>query len=153
MLRLRLLAPLLAAALIVPQAASAQPLSANEALVLKAMDEVFNKRDVSAIGRYWGTPYIQHNPTVPNGHEGLIGLVKNLGPNFRFEPGMITSRGDIVMIHGRYSGWGPKPMIIVDIFRIKDGRFVEHWDVIQEEVPTSQTKSGNPMFTPGTPGQ
>jgi hypothetical protein len=59
-----------------------------------------------------------------------------------------SSRGDIVMIHGRHSGLGPKPMVIVDIFRIVDGNLVAHCDVVQDEVPASETKSGNPMFAP-----
>jgi predicted SnoaL-like aldol condensation-catalyzing enzyme len=37
-------------------------------------------------------------------------------------------------------------MIAVDIFRIVDGKLVEHWDVMQEEVPAAATASGNPMF-------
>jgi predicted SnoaL-like aldol condensation-catalyzing enzyme len=52
----------------------------------------------------------------------------------------------MVMIHGRYTGWMENPMIIMDIFRIKDGKAVEHWDVIQEEVPAEKTASGNAMF-------
>lgn len=67
---------------------------------------------------------------------------------FQYEPGMAVAEGDLVMVHGRYTGWGPKPMVAVDIFRIADGRVVEHWDVMQEEVPTSETASGNPMFGP-----
>ena len=51
------------------------------------------------------------------------------------------------MVHGRYTGWGPKPMIAVDIFRVENGKVVEHWDVMQEEVPASHTASGNAMFT------
>lgn len=35
-------------------------------------------------------------------------------------------------------------MVAVDIFRVQNGKLVEHWDVLQEEVPTV---SGNPMFT------
>jgi len=31
---------------------------------------------------------------------------------------------------------------------VKNGKVVEHWDVMQEEVPTSATASRNPMFTP-----
>ena len=31
---------------------------------------------------------------------------------------------------------------------MKDGKVVEHWDVMQEEVPASATASGNPMFSP-----
>jgi predicted SnoaL-like aldol condensation-catalyzing enzyme len=50
------------------------------------------------------------------------------------------------MIHGRYMGIGPKPMIAVDIFRIVEGKTAEHWDVLQEEV--TATVSGNSMFDP-----
>ena len=61
---------------------------------------------------------------------------------------MAVAEGDLVMVHGRYTGWGPKPMVAVDIFRIADGRVVEQWDVMQEEVPASETASGNPMCGP-----
>jgi len=64
-----------------------------------------------------------------------------------YVPGMVAADGDLVMVHGRYVGWGPKPMIAVDIFRVVDGKLVEHWDVMQVEVPASATTSGNPMFT------
>jgi predicted SnoaL-like aldol condensation-catalyzing enzyme len=64
-----------------------------------------------------------------------------------YEPGMAVADGDLVMVHGRYPGWGPKPMVAVDIFRVEDGKVVEHWDVMQEEVPASASASGNPMFT------
>jgi len=51
------------------------------------------------------------------------------------------------MVHGRYTGWGPKPMVAVDIFRVENGKVVEHWDVMQEEVSAADTASGNAMFT------
>ncbi len=142
-----IISTLLAAVLTFSVNAQAQT-TPNEKLVLKALTEIFVKRDASAIDRYWGTPYIQHNPTVPNGHEGLKGLLQNLPANFKYDSGMIASSGDIVMIHGRYVGLGPKPLVVVDIFRVKDSKLVEHWDVLQEEVPAAQTKSGNPMFVP-----
>ncbi len=37
-------------------------------------------------------------------------------------------------------------MIGVDIFRVRDGKLAEHWDVLQEEVPAPETASGNAMF-------
>jgi predicted SnoaL-like aldol condensation-catalyzing enzyme len=44
-------------------------------------------------------------------------------------------------------------MVAVDIFRVENGKVVEHWDVLQEEVPAGDTRSGNAMFTkPRTPG-
>jgi predicted SnoaL-like aldol condensation-catalyzing enzyme len=61
---------------------------------------------------------------------------------------MAVAEGDRVMVHGRYVGWGPKPMIAVDIFRLADGKVAEHWDVMQEEAPAAATASGNPMFAP-----
>ena len=119
----------------------------NGDFVHKALTELFVKRDVSALERYWGSPYLQHNPGIPDGHETLAGIVKTLGPNFKYEIGKIVAEGEFVMVHGRYTGWGPKPMVGVDIFRVKDSKIVEHWDVLQEEVPASATKSGRPMFT------
>jgi len=61
---------------------------------------------------------------------------------------MVVAEGNLVMVHGRYVGWGPKHMIAVDIFRVVNSKLVEHWDVMQEEVPASKTASGNPMFSP-----
>ena len=126
----------------------ANAVTTNKELVLRALNELWNERDVSAVERYWGDPYIQHNPDIPNGREGLKRTVAGLKPGFKYEPGMIVAEGDLVMVHGRYTEWGPKPVVTVEIFRIKDGRLVEHWDVTQEEVPVELTKSGNPMFTP-----
>src|SRR5437867_7157821 len=119
----------------------------NGDFVHKALTELFVKRDVSALERYCGSPYLQHDPGIPDGHENLAGIVKTLGPNFKYEIGKIVAEGEVVMVHGRYTGWGPKPMVGVDIFRVKDSKIVEHWDVLQEEVPASATKSGRPMFT------
>jgi len=119
----------------------------NRETVLNAMTDLFVRRDPTAVDRYWGDPYIQHNPGVPDGTAPLREIVESLGPDFRYEPGMIAADGEIVMIHGRYTNWMPKPVVAVDIFRVRDGRIVEHWDVIQEEVPSSETKSGRSMFT------
>jgi len=40
-------------------------------------------------------------------------------------------------------GWGPKPMVAVDIFRVANGKIAEHWDVMQEEVPAAQSANDN----------
>lgn len=119
---------------------------ANKALVSEVMAAVFIRRDASAVEKYFSSTYVQHNPIIPNGRDAIPGLIAGLAKDFKYEPGMIVAQGDLVMIHGRYTGWGPKPMIAVDIFRITDGKLVEHWDVMQEEVPASKTVSGNGMF-------
>jgi len=118
----------------------------NKALVLKGIKGVFIDRDPTAIDRFFSADYRQHNPQIPNGPEAIKGLLGNLPSAFKYEPGLVMADGDYVSIHGRYTGWGPKPMIAVDIFRVASGKIVEHWDVMQEEVPASQTANGNSMF-------
>jgi len=117
----------------------------NKEIVVAGMKGLFITRDASVIDKYWSPTYIQHNPAVPNGSDVLKGWVGSLGPEFKYEPGMVVAEGDLVMMHGRYTGMGPKAMIGVDIFRLANGKIVEHWDILQEE--TVKTTSGNPMFS------
>ena len=63
----------------------------------------------------------------------------------------MVAEGDYVTIHGRYFGWGPKPMMAVDIFRVANGKIAEHWDVMQEEVPAGQSANGNSTLTTSQP--
>jgi predicted SnoaL-like aldol condensation-catalyzing enzyme len=117
-------------------------------IALRALTGAFIDRDPSVVERYFAPDYIQHNPVVPSGRTAIPGLIAGLSKEFSYEPGMVVAEGNLVMVHGRYVGWGPKPMIAVDIFRVVNGKLVEHWDVMQEEVPASKTASGNPMFSP-----
>jgi predicted SnoaL-like aldol condensation-catalyzing enzyme len=126
---------------------NASTLAANKALALKALTGVFNDRDFSLFDQIFAPDYIQHNPIVPTGRAGLKEIAPHLSPELRYTPGIIVAEGDYVMVHGRYIGWGPKPLVGVDIFRITDGLLREHWDALQEEVPATQTKSSNSMFT------
>ena len=119
---------------------------ANKALVLEGIKGVFIERDPAVIDRLFSANYRQHNPQIPNGPAAIKALLANLSRDFKFEPGLIMADGDYVSIHGRYTGWGPKPMIAVDIFRVANGKIAEHWDVMQEEVPASQSANGNSMF-------
>ncbi|HIV69312.1 MAG TPA: nuclear transport factor 2 family protein [Candidatus Aquabacterium excrementipullorum] len=118
----------------------------NKDIVKAAMTALFVERDLSALDRYWDPGYIQHNPRMPNGVEFFKKMIPSLGPDFMYEAGMVIEEGDLVVAHGRYAGWAGKTMIAVDIFRLRQGKLVEHWDVIQEEVAVAQTISGNPMF-------
>ena len=119
----------------------------NKKLVSRAMHELFVTRNAEkAVRLYFGKRYLQHNPMIADGADDLPKVIASLPANFKYEPGVIVADGDLVMIHGLYTGWGPKPLVTVDIFRVKSGKLVEHWDVMQENVPAGQTKSRRPMF-------
>src|SRR5260221_14606780 len=119
----------------------------NKAIVLEAFDTLFNRRDYTAAERFWSPNYIQHSAHIEPGRDGLFGLIKNSPPTLKYEPGVIVADGNLVIIHGRFSGTGlPANWIVADIIRIKNGLLVEHWGAIQDEATPAQSKSGNPMF-------
>jgi predicted SnoaL-like aldol condensation-catalyzing enzyme len=122
-------------------------MESNKEIVLKVLEGAFVERDVAVVDRYFSPDYVQHNPMIPNGSQAIASLIPSLKKELTYTSGMVVADGDLVMVHGRYVGWGPKPIVAVDIFRVKDGKVVEHWDVLQEEVPASATASGNPMFS------
>ena len=119
----------------------------NKKLVLEALDTLFNKRDYAAAARYWSPDYIQHSAHIEPGRDGLFNLVRTFPPGSRWESAAILAEGDLVMVHSRYLRPGvPRNLIVVDILRMKDGVFVEHWDALQDEVSKADSKSGHPMF-------
>ena len=121
--------------------------SKNKALVLEAFDTLFNKRDYAAAERYWSPNYIQHSAHIQPGRNGLFGLTKSAPPEMKYENSLIMAEGDMLMLHGRFTGLGlPANWIVVDIVRIENGLLAEHWDVIEDEVTREKSASGLPMF-------
>jgi len=120
----------------------------NKALVLQAMTALFQSHDPLAVARFYAPDYVQHNPGIPQGRDALAQLVAQLPPVVLYEPGLIIAEGDFVAIHGRICGWAPKTQVVVDIFRIENGRLAEHWDVLQDEAPIEASRSGLAMFSP-----
>jgi len=118
----------------------------NKEIVLEVLRRSFVERDPTVVAEYFGANYKQHNPAIADGPSAIAKMIPTL-TGLTYEPGMAVADGDLVMVHGRYTGWGPKPMVAVDIFRVENGKVVEHWDVLQEEVPAASTRSGNAMFT------
>jgi predicted SnoaL-like aldol condensation-catalyzing enzyme len=119
----------------------------NKALVLEAFDTLFNKREYSAAERFWSPKYIQHSAHITPGREGLFALIRSSPETLRYENQLIVAEGDMLMLHGRFSGLGlPANWIVVDIVRIENGLLAEHWDVIEDEVTREKSASGLPMF-------
>ncbi|MFE2313162.1 nuclear transport factor 2 family protein [Streptomyces sp. NPDC059441] len=125
----------------------------NKAAILEFLTTAFSSKDFTALDRYLHPDYVQHNPFIPAAKAGLRGFIAGLPDTTRYEPGAIIAEGDLVMVHGRYSGGLDKPLIGIDIFRFEDGLVVEHWDVLQDEVAAQDTVAGNPMFTSPQAGQ
>jgi len=129
------LSVLLALAAAMP-AAHAADAPGNKALVMKAYQELFGDHDLTALDRYWAKDYIQHNPYMTDGTDAVrqylekIGILK--GPKFKVEFIRVAADGDLVFTQTRQPKQGNSPeMVIVDIFRVENGKIAEHWDVMQ----------------------
>jgi predicted SnoaL-like aldol condensation-catalyzing enzyme len=123
-------------------------LEANKKLVLAFYEQIIGRKDFDAALRYMGTSYKQHAPYAADGHDGLrawLAGFKAAFPNHRYEVKRVIAEGPYVMLHLHGMG-GPNPHgeSVVDIFRIENGKVVEHWDIIQA-IPDS-ADNANSMF-------
>jgi predicted SnoaL-like aldol condensation-catalyzing enzyme len=118
----------------------------NKELLIEGFNSLFNKRDFAAAEKLWSPNYIQHSGHIPPRRDGLFGLVKALPPGTSWGHGIIMAEGDYVMVHSRYSIPDGSEIIVVDIMRIKDGIFQEHWDVTEPALTEAESKSKRPMF-------
>jgi predicted SnoaL-like aldol condensation-catalyzing enzyme len=109
-----------------------------------------NVKDFDAASKYLGDKYIQHNPGAGDGPEGLKAFVEFLKrefPQAHNEVKHAYADGDFVILHVHSVRVpGTRGRAIVDIFRLENGKVVEHWDVIQDVPDPSEVKNNNTMF-------
>jgi predicted SnoaL-like aldol condensation-catalyzing enzyme len=120
----------------------------NKKSVLEFYDKAINQKDFEAASKYLGPRYTQHNPMAADGPEGLKGYLVFLRakfPNSHSEIKRSFADGDYVILHVHaVREPGTHGSAIVDIFRLENGKIVEHWDVIQE-IP-EKAANANGMF-------
>ena len=124
-------------------------LEANKRIVREWHELAINQRKPEeAVAKYLGTNYRQHNPGSGDGPEPFIAIVKRFAqifPELRMEPKRIIAEGDYVVLHSHLIlKPGDRGSAVVDIFRLENGKIVEHWDVVQE-IP-EMAKNNNTMF-------
>jgi predicted SnoaL-like aldol condensation-catalyzing enzyme len=111
----------------------------NTHTVLAFEETVFNKHQVrEGFERYVGPSFRQHNPALPDDKDGAIkaisDLLTNEYPRSRVVVERTVAQGDLVAAQ---VFWDQRPgesrgVAKVDIYRLENGRIVEHWDVAQD---------------------
>lgn len=135
-------------ALATPAAADAQ-LEANKKLVVDFYNMIFLEHKTAEAFKLYSIPaYKQHNPFAADGAQPAIDF---LSARFKKHPQAknvikrVIAEGDLVVLHVHSTlNAKDRGRAIVDIFRVKDGKVVEHWDVIQK-IP-AKSRNDNTMF-------
>lgn len=120
----------------------------NKELVLRFLNEFMIGHNIEVLDELLGSDYVQHNPGLDHGKEALIKFFQDFWDIYP-KPGYYLKRtiaeNDLVALHYHFQ---PDPntegFAIVDIFRIENGKLVEHWDVCQDMPEKSENSS--PMF-------
>lgn len=123
---------------------------ANKTLVKNLMNDVFLGAAPDKITDYISTEkYLQHNPAVDDGLEALGKALKEMAdagvPMIYTKNHMILGEGNFVLAvsEGQFLG---KHSSFYDLFRIEDGKIVEHWDTVEEIPAKDQWKNSNGKF-------
>ncbi len=108
---------------------------------------ITQRRPEEAVAKYLG-PHYQHNPGAADGPEAFIKFARWFAqtyPDYRMESKRIIAEDNDVVMHSHLIRQpGDRGMAVVDIFRLEDGKIVEHWDVVQEIPDTAA--NDNTMF-------
>jgi predicted SnoaL-like aldol condensation-catalyzing enzyme len=120
----------------------------NAQIAIEFYNAALNEKDWEKTKSFMGDMYIQHNPHAKDGYEGLhdhVEMLKEKFPKNHGEIKHVLADGDLVALHV-HSKRTPESLgnAVVDIFRLKNGKVVEHWDVVQA-VP-EESLNDNTMF-------
>ena len=117
---------------------------ANRKVVLDFYEKGLKQKDADAAIALMGDRYVQHNPNAADGPDGFrkfIGFLREKFPNSKSEIKRSFADGDYVILHVHaVREPGTRGNAIVDIFKLENGKIVEHWDVVQ---PIPETPANN----------
>ncbi len=121
----------------------------NKALALALVEDVLMGKNPGKITDYISADsYAQHNPFIKDGLGGIVEAVEALtAQNNMFQytkVHKVLGEGNFVLTVSE-GQWNGTTNAFYDLFRVEDGKMVEHWDVIQP-VPTEGLANTNGMF-------
>jgi len=116
----------------------------NRALLLRLIDESFNRGDTSVIDEIVAADLKEHqrgNSGGPDGVKELVAVLRTWFPDFNMAVRDTAAVGDMVWARFTASGTNLGPVMgkpptgkkmavdVIDIVRIEGGKIVEHWGV------------------------
>lgn len=119
----------------------------NKQIAVTAYQRIFGDLDIAGVDEYVKENFIQHNPTIADGPQGIKALVQMLKSQGVSKQKIVfkhvLGKDDTVILHSRYEMAG-KEWRFIDIYRIENAKLAEHWDAMMP-MPDEPVNS-NPMF-------
>ncbi len=108
--------------------ATAAEVESNRQLARAFFAELFGNGDPTAVDRYVSPGYVQHNPSVAPGAQGLKDLIAATGPSPMegLGAGGALAEGNFVVNISELPI--AEDFLLVDVFRVEGGLLAEHWD-------------------------
>jgi len=124
---------------------------ANAQLIRDLFDKVLIPMDKTLVDDFIAADYLQHSSLAKPGREALkdwLDFVRTETPQATQTVYRILAEDDHVVSHQHVIRWpGDTGFAVMDIFRIADGKIVEHWDVVQ--ALSADPVNPNSMFEGG----
>lgn len=121
-------------------------LNINKQNVVAFYNAALNDKNFAAASNYVGSRYTQHNPTAADGIEGLKQFIQFLRTNYpdaHSEIKRVFADGDYVILHVHSIRIpGTRGRAIFDLFKLVNGKIVEHWDAVQDIPEKSANENG-----------
>jgi len=119
--------------------------NANKQLVAECYERYFRDGDVDAVAQLIHEDFVQHSPDAPSGRDAYVDHLKHaafLGGSSAVK--RIIADGDYVAVHHNMTlpGDTGAGLAVVDLWRVADGKLVEHWDVEQPVPEPSRVPNG-----------
>ena len=111
-----------------------------------------------AVERYLSPDFVQHSADIPQGRQGLIDYLTPrmealVAEGRNSHLGRVLADGDFVLVHRRVtSAQDPRGVAVADLFRVRGGQIVEHWDV-RQPIPEFSVSGRSMVEGPLEPGR
>ncbi|WP_394749204.1 nuclear transport factor 2 family protein [Spongiimicrobium salis] len=122
----------------------------NKTLVRNFVSNILVQGQMDRLGDFIeGDQYLQHNPDIADGLSGLGAALEAMQKNgiamVYHKVHKVLGEGNFVLAISEGSFAGVK-VSYYDLFRVAQGKIVEHWDVVEEIAPESEWKHHNGKF-------